>query len=211
MIVSICIHGFVFSLRTTFVGVLLEPTVFRVVSTFSTIPTFNRLLALVLVLVLVLVLSVLVFALFVLCQMHLCPLGRLLLGVMSLSVSCFVHLRDLHSQYVFEFFSQNTIRNQSRTIQLYVFLEIIWQQSLQGNSCECLPQENVHFLGHLVGYWSVSRDLRSSRWRTSVQATLLASATESPSRDFVLVPLCTGSTFRAACANSRSLGHLLMT
>ena len=30
-IVSICILGFVFSLRTTFVGVLLAPTVFRVV------------------------------------------------------------------------------------------------------------------------------------------------------------------------------------
>ena len=34
-----------------------------------------------------------------LCRMHQCPLGRLLLGVMNLSVSCFVHLRQ-HSQYV---------------------------------------------------------------------------------------------------------------
>ena len=104
---SICIHGFVFSFRTTF-GVLLAPTVFRVVSTFSTIPTFNRILALVLALVLS-VLSLLAFAFALatlasclvcpcLCQMRQCPLGRLLLGVMDLSVSRFV-LR-VHSQYV---------------------------------------------------------------------------------------------------------------
>ena len=59
---SICILGFVFSFRTTF-GVLLEPTVFREVSTFSTNPTFNRILVLVLALVPVLsVLSLLAFA-----------------------------------------------------------------------------------------------------------------------------------------------------
>ena len=76
---SICILGFVCSLRTTFVGVLLEPTIFRVVSTLSTIPTFNRIFVLVLALVLVLsvrsllsllslafALSVLAFALFAL-------------------------------------------------------------------------------------------------------------------------------------------------
>ena len=49
---SICILGFVFPLRTTFVGVLLAPTVFRVVSALSTVPTFNRILVLVLALVL---------------------------------------------------------------------------------------------------------------------------------------------------------------
>ena len=63
---SICILGFVLSLRTTFVGVLLALTVFRVVSTLSTIPTFNRILVLVLALVLVLsvlsLLSLLPFA-----------------------------------------------------------------------------------------------------------------------------------------------------
>ena len=63
---SICILGFVFSLRTTFVGVLLAPTVFRVVSALSTVPTFNRILDLVLALVLILfvlsLLSLLPFA-----------------------------------------------------------------------------------------------------------------------------------------------------
>ena len=53
-IVSIrCILGFVLSFRITFVGVLLTPTVFRVVSALFTIPAFNRILALVLVLTLV--------------------------------------------------------------------------------------------------------------------------------------------------------------
>ena len=65
MIVSICILGFVFSFRATF-GVLLAPTVFRAVSTSSTIPTFNRILALVFALVPVLsvlsLLSLLSFA-----------------------------------------------------------------------------------------------------------------------------------------------------
>ena len=60
---------------------------------------------------------------------------------------------------------------------------------LQGNSCECLPQDCVHLLEHLVGYNSVSRDLPSSRWHPSTQAISFALATESPSRDFVLVPL----------------------
>ena len=32
----------------------------------------------------------------------------------------------------FDFFSQDTIRSKSRTVQLYVFLEIIWQQSFKG-------------------------------------------------------------------------------
>ena len=59
----------------------------------------------------------------------------------------------------FDFFSQDTIRSQSRTVQLYVFLEIIWQLKLQRNSCECLPQECVRFLRHLVDYSCVSRGL----------------------------------------------------
>ena len=32
----------------------------------------------------------------------------------------------------FDFFSEDTIRSQSRTVQLYVLLEIIWQQSFMG-------------------------------------------------------------------------------
>ena len=52
-----------FPFETLFVSVLLAPTVFRVVSALSTIPTFNRILVLVLALVLVLsVLSLLPFA-----------------------------------------------------------------------------------------------------------------------------------------------------
>ena len=99
---SICILGFVFSLRTTF-GVLLEPTVFRVVSTFSTISTFNRVLVLVLALVPVLSLLSLLsfaFALSVLCFALLalafakCQLG------LDLSVSRFV-LRDLYTHSMF--------------------------------------------------------------------------------------------------------------
>ena len=50
----------------------------------------------------------------------------------------------------------------------------------------------------------------SSRWHPSTQAISFASATESPSRDFVLVPLCTDSTFRAACAKSRNNGKFLL-
>ena len=45
-----CILGCVFPFRTTF-EVLFELTVFRVVSTFFTIPTFNRVFVLVLALV----------------------------------------------------------------------------------------------------------------------------------------------------------------
>ena len=84
-IVSIsCILGFLFSFRTTFVGVLLAPTVFQVVSALSTIPTFNRILVLVPVLTPLLsllsllrfafALAVLAFALFALafakCTVH---------------------------------------------------------------------------------------------------------------------------------------------
>ena len=56
---SVCILGFVFSLRTTFVGVLLSLTFFRVVSALSTIPTFNRILVLVLLLSVLSLLSLL--------------------------------------------------------------------------------------------------------------------------------------------------------
>ena len=52
---------------------------------------------------------------------------------------------------------------------------------------------------------------RFSIFSMAPQAISFASATESPSRDFVLVPLCTDSTFRTTCANSRSHGHLLLT
>ena len=111
---SICILGFVFSLRTTF-DVLLEPTVFRVVATSSTVPIFNQVLVLVLALVPVLsvlsllsllsfafALSVLAFALLALAfaKWDQCPLCRLLLGVMDLSVSRFV-LRDLYTHSMF--------------------------------------------------------------------------------------------------------------
>ena len=109
---SICILGFVFSLRSIFFGVLLAPTVFRVVSALSTVSTFNRIPVLVLALVLVLsVLSLLslpslcvcpcraclCFVCPCLCQMHQCSLGRLLLGVMNLSVSRFVYFRDIYT------------------------------------------------------------------------------------------------------------------
>ena len=61
-----CILGFVLSFRTTFVGVLLAPTVFRVVSALSRVPTFIRILVVLLVLALVLsllsLLSLLPFA-----------------------------------------------------------------------------------------------------------------------------------------------------
>ena len=104
-IVSIrCIFGFVLSFRTTFVGVLLAPTVFRVVSALPTVPTFNRIL--VLVLVLALVSSLLPFALALamlcpfLCQTHRCPFGRLLVGVTNLSFSRFV-LRGLYTHSTF--------------------------------------------------------------------------------------------------------------
>ena len=73
------------------------------------------------------------------------------------------------------------------------------------------PQDCARFLGHLVDHNSVSRDLPSFRWHPSTQAASLAMATKYPSRDFVLVPLCTGPTFCATCASSRSHGHLLLT
>ena len=119
---------------------------------FSTIPTFNRILVLVLALVLVLsVLSLLSFALcpyraclcFVcpcLCQMHQCPLGRLLLGVMNLF--CFVFRAFCVTSTLtvcFDFFSQDTIRSQSTVRVCRDHLATM----LQGNSCECLPQECV--------------------------------------------------------------------
>ena len=87
--------------------------------------TFNRILVLVLALVLGPVqccpcfplpcaCAMLAFALFCpcLCQMHQCPLGRLLLDVMDLSVSRFVHLRTSTLTVCFDFFSQDTIRSQ---------------------------------------------------------------------------------------------------
>ena len=122
---SICILGFVFSFRTAF-GVLLAPNNVHV----STIPTLNRILAL--VLALVLVLSNAVLACFCLCPCraclclvwplplpnHPCPSGRLLLGVMmNLSVSCFVHLRDLYThKYVLISSLKTPYDSQSRTV-----------------------------------------------------------------------------------------------
>ena len=199
---SICILGFVFALRTTFVGVLLAPTVLRVVSALSSVPTFNRILVLVLALVLVLsvlsllsLLSLLPFAFcpcraclcFVcpcLCRMHQCPLSRLLLGVMNLSVSRFVQFRDLYTHSMFLFLlSRHRTKSISHGSTVRVSRDHL-ATKLQGNSCESLPQECVRFLGHLNDHSIVSRDLPPSRWRTSVQATLVAVATESPSRDF---------------------------
>ena len=144
-IVSIrCILGLVLSFRTTFVGVLLAPTVIRVVSALSTIPSFNRILVLVLLrtpvssllslLSFAFALAVLAFALFALCQTHRCPLGRLLLGVTNLSVSRFVPAWPPHS--CFDLFFQDTIRIQSRTVQLYMLLEIIWQQIFNGTHAD---------------------------------------------------------------------------
>ena len=117
---SICILGFVFSLRTTFVGVLLAPTVFRVVPTLSTIPTFDRILVLVLALVLVLsvlsVLSLLPFAF---------ALAMLVFALFPFAFAkCTICVTSTLT-VCFDFFSQDTIRSQSRTVQLYVFLEII--------------------------------------------------------------------------------------
>ena len=141
-----CIFGFVLSFRTTFVGVLLEPTVFRVVSALSTVPTFNRILVLVLVLTpvssLLSLLSLLPFAF------------TLAVLAFALFAPAFAKRTDVHwvvSSWVsrtflfhvwccvastlticFDFLSLDTIRSQSRTVQLYVFLEIIWQQSFKG-------------------------------------------------------------------------------
>ena len=50
-----------------------------------------------------------------LCQTHRCQSGHLLLGVTDLEVSCFEHVRGLHTRIMFLIFSQDTIRIQSRT------------------------------------------------------------------------------------------------
>ena len=186
-----CIPGFVLSFRTT-CGVLLAPTVFRVVSALSRIPTFNRILVLVLVLTpdccpccpcfpLPLPLPCLPLPCLPL------PLPNALMsvgssppGVTNLSVSRFV-LRGLHTHSMFDLFSQDTIRNQSRMVQLHMLLEIIWQQSFKGTHA---IDKTVHV--------SLGISCPSFRWHPSTQAASLAMATKSPSRDFVLVPLCTG-------------------
>ena len=214
---SICILGFVFSLRTPLVFFLNQQS-FVLCPRFPQFQHSTESLFLSLLLSLScpccsccpcfpLPLPFPCFACPCLCQMHQCPL---LLGVMDLSVSRFV-LRDLYTHSMFWFLLS---RHHTKSIShgsLHVFSRVHLATKLQGNSCEYLPQYCVHFLEHLVGYSSVSRDLPSSRWHPSTQAISFASATESPSRDFVLVPLCTDSTFRAACANSRSHGHLLLT
>ena len=102
------ILGFVLSFRTTFVGVLLAPTVFRVVSALSTIPAFNRILVLVLVLPPVSsVLSLLsllpfAFALFALAFAKRTDVHWVVssVGVTGLYVSCFV-LRSLYTHSMF--------------------------------------------------------------------------------------------------------------
>ena len=98
---SICILGFVFSLRSTFVCVLLAPTIFRVVV--LALVLVLSVLSLLSLLTFAFALAVLAFALFALafCQMHRCPLGRLLLRVMNISVSRFVHLRDFYTHSMF--------------------------------------------------------------------------------------------------------------
>ena len=112
--------------------------------TFSTIPTFNRILVLVLALVLVLfvlsllsfafALSVLAFALFALafakCTNVHWVVSSWVWWTFLFRVSCICVTSTL--TVCFDFFSQDTIRSQSRTVQLYVFLEIIWQQSFKG-------------------------------------------------------------------------------
>ena len=115
-----------------------------------------------------------------LCTMHPCPFGSSLPGSDGPFCLRFV-LRDLYTHNMF-CLSQDTIRSQSRTVPLYVFLETIWKQSFK----------------------------TSSRWHPSTQAISFASATESPSRSFVLF-FFTDSTFRAVSANSRSHGHLFPT
>ena len=132
-------------------------------------------------------------------------MGRLLLGVMNLSVrvSCICVTSTLTT--CFHFFSEDTIRSQSH---LYMFVVFIWQQSFMGtrayvsfkNVCISLGISSAtaasHEIFHLLDGAHQFRQL---------------SATESPSTDFVLVPLCTGSTFHAACAISGSHDHLLLT
>ena len=166
-----CVLGFVLSFRSIFVGVLLAPTVFRVVSALYTIPTFNRVLVLVLV-------PCCVASIFTVC---------------------------------FNLFCQDTIRNFSPArFNCTCFSRSSGNKSFQGPS-GCPPQDCARFLEHLVDHSSVSRDLPSFRWHPSTQAASLAMATESPSRNFALVPLCTGPTFCATCASSRRHGHLLLT
>ena len=141
---------------------------------------------------------------------HQCPLGRLLLGVTNLSVSRFV-LRGLytHSMCLF-LLSRHHTNSVSHGSTANVSRDHPATR-LQGNSCGRLPQDCARFLGHLVDHSSISRDLPSFRWHPSTQAASHAMATKSPSRDFVLVPLCAGPTFCATCASSRSHGHLLLT
>ena len=74
--------------------------------------------------------------------------------------------------------------------------------------CECLPQECVRFLGHLVGY--CRRLTRSSTFAMAhISSGNFARVGRQnlPQETLCSRPLCTGSTFRAACASSRSHGH----
>ena len=128
---SICILGFVFSFRTTFVGVLLAPTVFQEMSALPTVPTFHRILALVPSLHLPLPLPCL-------------PLLRLPLPLPKATMSIgssplggddpFLHAFawPLHSQYVLIFSLKTPHEVNLERFQLHVFLEIIWQRSFQG-------------------------------------------------------------------------------
>ena len=207
---NICTLGFLFILRTTIVGVLHEPTNFQVVSAHSTFPKFNRILVLVFALVLVLsvlsllsfhpllfALAVLAFVLFTLAFCH-APMSIWSFPPGCDEPSCFAQLLDLftHSMFCFFFFSKHHAKSILHGSTVRVSRDHL-QQSFKGTNSNVF-QNCVHFLEHLIGYNSVSRDFPSCRWCTSVQAISFASATESPSRDFVLVPLCMGSTFRAA-------------
>ena len=189
-----------------------------------TVPTFNRILVLVLAVLAVLAVLVVLAVLAVLClcpcraclcfvclcQTHRCPSGHLLLGVTDLSVSCFEHVRGLYTRSMFCFLlSRHHTNSVSHGSTAHVSRDHP-ATGLQVNSCECRPQECGFFLGHLADNSGVSRDLPSFRWHPSTQAALLAMATKSPSRDFVLVPVCTDHTFCATCVSSRSHDHLLL-
>ena len=78
-----------------------------------------------------------------LCQMRQCPWDRLLLGVMNLPVSRFVHLRDLYTHSMFWFLLS---RHHTKSISHDSTVRVSRDHpatKLQGNSCECLPQECV--------------------------------------------------------------------
>ena len=79
----------------------------------------------------------------------------------------------------FDFFSRHDTQRQSRTIQLHMFLEVIWQQSFPANLCHCRLQQCVGFFGQLVCRSGVSRNLPPFRWHPSAQVTSLTVVTES--------------------------------